>query len=178
MKTVKFLHVFLISSLLALIIVAVPATALAATCAQYYTFKAGDKKSEIAHTYGLSWKEIARANNLTVDERPVRGQQLCIPVAKSAVTNPNRTESFVISSSGGAIRLVSTGAVREAVWIVKARDASGGSNYRLGRWRVTTDGTSQASFGIPNDLRDISQLEVCVKNVSTNAHYCNNVFVR
>jgi hypothetical protein len=179
MKTFVSTRVVMLSFLLifALLAATAPTQALAATqCVSYHTFRAGERTGAIAHSYGLSWTEIAKANNLGIGERPSRGDRLCIPAAKTS-TSGSSNFNLTATGSGNVFRLGSTGSKSSAVWIVKARE-NGGSWYRLGRWRVGKGENTTMSFGVPNDLRGKSPLQVCFKNATTDEAICRTVAFR
>jgi LysM repeat protein len=162
----------------AMLLAAAPQTALAAKCVSYHTVKTGEKAGDIAHTYGLPWLTIARANGMAKGEKPTAGDSLCIPAAKSALVAARNTGKLTLSSASGIVRVYASGFKAGDLYLVKFQNATGGPEYNVGRMRIEKGTSTNAAFNIPNDLRSAKQIEVCLKNLYTNKHTCKLVVVR
>ncbi len=75
----RFLSVVLALGLVAAVFAPVLAAPGAVACAVQYTVLPGDYLSRIGVTFGVSWPQIAAANNLTNPSLIFPGQVLCIP---------------------------------------------------------------------------------------------------
>ena len=158
------------------------------TCRTFHLVREDDTKPSIAHTYGLKWKRIAAANDLSVEANPTVGSQLCIPEAdsddedtgqpKTLVDEPEGERNAVIeiSITGGRIRLHTDNFNDDHVYLVKARDVDQGISgwYRLGVISVQEDESETFSFDVPQDLRGEPILSVCLKDQTTDELVCRS----
>jgi LysM repeat protein len=160
---------------LATLAAALPQPALAAKCSAYYTVKAGDTTSMIAHTYGLVWKQIAKANNIKSPYKLKVGQTLCIPAqGGTTVAQPGKMSA---GANGNGLRVNMSGFDRRYVWIVKVKDSSTpfGTDYKVGQMVVPGKTSVTGFFNLPQALRKTPFLTVCVKNSTTDAKICQNI---
>jgi hypothetical protein len=187
----SWMPVFSVLLVVAILAMALPQSGLAqTTCRTYHTVREGDTKPYIAHTYGVKWSEIAAANDLSVEEKPAVGMQLCIPEAtsdnettggkpKTQVDEPEGEGSAVIqiSISGGRISVHTDNFNKDHLYLVKTRDvdAGTGSWYKLGNISVQEDESQSFSFNIPQDLRDEPVLSVCLKDQTSDELICQSV---
>jgi len=180
-KTLKQLGIVLLSLALALAVLAasLPRPVQAATAVScdtfYYTVKAGDTTSSIAKAFGLKWKEIATANNLKYPYKLKVGQQLCIPSEDD--TSADEDLSFSVSVIGGNVTIKASGASVRSVFKVKARPGSTGVGgwLVLGNFKVPKKTAVTGVFSLPKDLRTVSPITVCLKNVTTDELICRTV---
>lgn len=90
---------------LALAIILLTATALpvaAAGCAARYTVKPGDWLKTIGAQFGVDWRDIATANNISNANIIYVGQVLCIPEgATSASTTTTTTTAATATTASG-----------------------------------------------------------------------------
>ena len=175
----------------AMLAVLLPQTALAATCASYYTVQSGDTTPSISQAFGFKWKDIATANDMTAEDKPSVGQVLCIPpLSKSTketstssssktgvkVTQPEDESSAVFSVSIANKRISTTlsNFNDDHNYLVKVRDSKIGIDgwYNLGRIKIISDSSQSFSFPVPTDLRNTLNLSVCFKDQTTNELVC------
>lgn len=177
------LSVAALSLVLALAILAAlaPQTAQAAvTCRSFYVFREGDTKPYIAHTYDLSWKEIAKANNMNSSDKVKVGDRLCIPEGEAAdlVTPAGSSKAKIRVSivGGNTIRISVDDFSQRHSYLVKVRSSSAGIGdwTKLGRIQVVKNDAQNYTFSIPNDLRDAAILNVCLKDMTTDELICRN----
>jgi LysM repeat protein len=170
---------------LALLIGALPGTALAAepaqSCTPNYTVKSGDTLSSIAFAHNVNWQDIASANNLQSPYVLTIGQAICIPGAAAtttsttgATTSTTATKGFTITVTGNRVVIAVTKYSKKAIYFARASD---GSRFnptwdRLGRLRTDKNGNAKVSFQLPRGLRYTTELEICLKNVRTDDVSC------
>lgn len=157
-------------------------TALAATCINYHVVKSGDKTGAIAHTYNLTWEEIAKANNLGIDETPKVGDRLCIPKSKAATTAARLAtlaQGFTPTYNSGRISFP-LATLADGVWKVKVRDANAPSGgwTQVNRLDTSTAKGSNFSVKLPSSLISTPRVEVCLKNAKTDKQICKIVLKR
>ncbi len=183
-KKRAYFNNLLISALLALAMLAsaLPQPVLAAkTCETYYTVQAGDTTPYIAHTHHLKWQDIAEANGMKTSDRLIVGLQLCIPASKiiqsgKALTTPtsDRYASLLISIFAGRISLSLSRFYQEHVYLVKVRDPAVGINgwSKIGYIKIKNTTSLNAELEVPQSLRHLPQLWVCLKDQTTNELIC------
>jgi hypothetical protein len=170
---------------LAFLVAALPQTAQAATvtCQTYHFVREGQTKPYIAHTYNVRWKAIASANHMDKSEKPEVGQKLCIPPVssknsnKTVVPKSDTSANVQVNISAGKIYLTLSGFSENHTYLAKARGLNGGAGgwYRLGFFDVKKNKTQYFSFYVPNDLRDETYVNVCIKDQSTDELVCRTV---
>jgi hypothetical protein len=143
---------------LAILAVAVPQTAQAAvTCRTYYVFREGDTKPYVAHTYDLSWSEIADANDMNSADKVKVGDRLCIPEgeAEEPVTPEDSDKAKIqVSVVGNTIRINVDDFSQRHTYQVKARAQRGLAVDEAGRIQVVR--TMRRTFRSPtHNLRDV-----------------------
>jgi hypothetical protein len=160
---------------LATLVTALPQSALAASCATYYTVKSGDTRSQVAHIYGMPWKDIAKANHLTSDARLKVGQKLCIPSQNAPVASTGTMRARI---NGDAVIVTMSNFPERAIWYVNGNDTQGYVNgvYKIGRMKVPANTTISKSFRLPLALRNTTYITVCVKNVVKFDKICQQVY--
>jgi hypothetical protein len=151
------------------------AGATTATCASNYTVKKSDTKSSIADAYGLKWWEIAKANNMPANPKPVVGATLCIPTKSWAASAYNGT--MTSSAIGKKLTVTMSGFDMRSVWNVKVKDATGGVNeyFKLGRIITPAQGNVTHIYNLPQDLLKTPSLLVCVTNADSSRTICNKI---
>lgn len=179
---------------LALVAASFPTNVLAAAkCVAYYTVKEGDTTPKISKTFGLKWREIAKANDLELTWKPVPGTYLCIP-AEGSITRgtsgsgistttsvpSDRNASFSAQAAGNKITITGAGFKSKQVFNVKVRDAdqNAGGWVKLGLFKISKKTTKSQSYPIPDGLRDDLYLDVCLKNTTTDELICRTVLHR
>ena len=150
------------------------AAGAATTCASYYTVKTDDTKSIIADKFGLTWGEIAKANNLPANPKPVVGTKLCIPT-KDWVTSSYGT--MTASAAGKKLTVTMSGFDTRSVWNVKVKDGTGGTNvyFKLGRIIAPAKGSVTGVYTLPQSLWKTPSLVVCVKNAASSKAICTKI---
>ena len=186
----RWMPVFSALLVVAILTMALPQTSLAqTTCRTYHLVREGDTKPYIAHTYGLKWNEIAAANDLSVEEKPAVGTQLCIPEPseedddtgqpKKQVDEPKNEGDAVIEMdiSGSRISVHTDNFNNDHVYAVKVRDVDSGTGgwYKLGVITVQEDESQTFSFNVPQDLRAEPALSVCLKDQTSDELVCQSV---
>lgn len=168
-----------------LVAAAFPQPSFAATCVTYYTIKPGDTTVKIARTFGLKWKQIAIANNITQWEKLEIGKTLCIPPKESPteVPRPGTTAvtprtKMTASLSGDRLRVTLGGLSLKGVYTVKVREStvSAGGWYKIGRLKIDKNETVIGFYQLPRELVDDPSVRVCLKNGTTDEVICQNVF--
>ncbi len=183
----KFLIVLLMMAFLA---GTLPYATLAATtsCAQKYTVKSGDTLSKIAADYKIDWKELAKANNLTEPYTLSVGQTLCVPGSTSSTTSSTSvstvssgsksTGSFTITRTPNSIVINAKDFPKKSIFYVKVRnrrDHMGDNWIKVGILRTGKNSEGSHNFKLPNKLRDVTVLTVCLKNAISDTVRCQNV---
>ncbi|MEJ2266326.1 MAG: LysM peptidoglycan-binding domain-containing protein [Anaerolineales bacterium] len=171
---------------LAVLVTALPQPSLAATdesCRSTYTVKSGDYLSRIADDFDVSLSDLANANDLKSPYMIYIGQQLCIP-GKSSSGSSGSTGS----SSAGSKASISVSKSKEAITITTSNFPTKNSYYvkvdnardnklewsKVGVLNTGKESSVKASFKLPDALKNASSLNVCLKNIYTDAMVCNN----
>jgi len=175
----------------ALLITMVPQPVLAAdsaqtSCATKHTVKSGETVSSIAVSYGITWQELAEANNLKDPYTIYVGQVLCIP--EGATTTPDDPDSsdssssaatgphFTVSGDGVYLNIKTVDYPKSQSHIVKVGKIAQRIAFIeievIGRFRTDENGSSNAYIRLPKEYRD-SVLLVCLKNAFTDKIQCN-----
>jgi LysM repeat protein len=166
----------------------VPAPAAAKVkCAEKYYVTAGDTLNKIANMYGLDWQAIIDANNLSEPYNLLIGQRLCIPKAdKTNRISSNKEKagnakpvSFYWTRTSSELTIKTSGIPDNNSFFVKADDftKSGIQWYKIGVIRIKKDGSITATYSLPKDLRQATQLTVCLKNIYSDAIACKTGYI-
>lgn len=174
---------------IALLMAFLPQPAQAATCVAYYVVQEDDTTPKIAHTYGLKWGEIAKANDLNPADKLVVGTRLCIPSgADSSPATGGGTSTFLpdtdknaritVTISGNKIYLNLSRFSINHTYLVKVRDAQIGIGgwEKLEKFKVKKTTTYNQVMNVPKDLRDTLYLNVCLKDMSSDELICRTAF--
>lgn len=165
---------------MAFVLAALPSGTLAATepkCKSTYTVNTGDNLSQIANKNGVTWQALAKANDIESPYIIYSGQKLCIPAGTtSSGSSGSTTTTFSTVKSGGDLTVKVSSFPAYSVYYVKVDDAkkSGLNWYKVGVLRVDKDKTGDKTFTLPASLKSSSSLNVCLKNVYTDALVCAN----
>jgi LysM repeat protein len=176
---------------LAVLVAALPQQSLAATvvgatdesCKSTYTVKSGDYLSRIADDFDVSLSDLANANDLKSPYVIYVGQKLCIP-GKSSSGSSGSTGS----SSAGTKARISVSKSKDTLTITTSNFPTKNSYYvkvdnardnrlewsKVGVLNTGKDSSVKASFKLPDALKNASSLNVCLKNIYTDAMVCNN----
>ena len=179
----KILPILLISSLL---LAALPQSAFSAvdeTCQATYVVKSGDYLAKIADAYDVTWLAIASANDLKSPYVVFVGQKLCIPAKSSSgstggtgSSSSSKTPKVSAVLSGNKLDLSASNLPTNSFYFVKVDDAAkvGLVWYRIGVVSTGKDDAATRSFTLPDDVKNAKSLNVCLKNIVTDAVACNN----
>jgi hypothetical protein len=152
----------------------------ASTCLDRFLVRPGDTLTGIASIYGFDWRVIAELNDL---ERPYdldAGQWLCLPAkvgaeAAARTPHPSRLPRFTARTSGKWVVVQAINFPARNVYAVKAADSrapAGEPDRKIGTLRTKKGGDLQVRFLLPDELRETSQLEICLKNTTTDILTC------
>jgi LysM repeat protein len=172
-----------LACILALLSTASPARA--ATCQDTYTVQAGDFLIKIAAEYdGISFIDIARANDIESPYTILRGQKLCIPEPGSTGSTGGTTggvtgvtsSNFSLRRQGDRLRVNVEDLQRSETYFVKVADADKSSLewFKVGVLSTDRDREGQGNFDLPADLRNADSFIVCLKNVVTDDLICSD----
>lgn len=178
---------------LSLLISAIPSSPAAAqNCKYKYTVQPGDTLSYVANLYGVDWQKIADANNLQPPYVITAGAVLCIPGGtgpngngngngnSNANTNANTngkkgkaTPSLQISPGFNNIYVSVENFNPKTSYYVRVypRGVSGAS-FRIGNFTTNKEGDFADWFRLPANMPRTLDMQVCVKNVWTDAVSC------
>jgi hypothetical protein len=188
MKIKQLNITFLVLSIvmtIALLMAFLPQSAQAATCVAYYVVQEGDTTPKIAHTYGLKWREIAKANDMDPGDKLVVGDRLCIPDGAdsspatgggTSIFLPETDDNarFTVSISAGKIYLNLSRFSISHTYLVKVRDAQVGVGgwEKLDKVKIKKTTTYNLVMNVPKDLRTELYLNVCLKDLSSDELVC------
>lgn len=161
---------------LAMFAAALPQSAQAASCATHYKVKSGDTRGSVAHTYNMTWADIAKANNLKSDARLKAGQVLCIP----AKTNPYTPTPGTMTASiyNGVVGVTMTNFPTRGIWAVTVYDTQYNvpGIYKIGRMTVPALVTVKGAFKLPPALLKTPYVTVCVRDTLSTQKICRQVY--
>jgi LysM repeat protein len=177
-----FVKLALISAILLLILLmsALPQRpAEAQACKFKHTVEAGDTIHYLANLYGVSWDEIAEANDLPPPYTITVGQVLCIPggtapanQATKAPTGGNKPSLEVVPVGFNHIYVSVENFARKASYFVRIFARNQGVSYRIGVFTTNKEGDFADYFKIPDYVPRSATMGVCVKNATTDAVSC------
>lgn len=179
-KAFKKLGMALVSLTLVLSFLAVslPQPVKAATdavsCDTYYTVKSGDTIRTIAQAYGLKWRDLASANNLNYPYKVKVGQKLCIPASEDTETE-NLKLTVTVRGSNVTVKASSSKFRYKYTIKVRAGDTGVGGWYKVGSLTVPKKSSVTVVYTLPKDLKTVSPITVCLKNVTTDNLICRTV---
>lgn len=140
-------------------------------CAEYYRVRRGDTLYRIGLRFGVSWPEIAEANNIRNPNRIYAGQVLCIPGdVDEPEDRPARVPTFVI-----------TGVVRDETVTIRTSDFPARTRFvvRMGRYGTLgirgiavaeidtgAGGSFAATFNIPEELQGRNRIAIRLESKS------------
>jgi hypothetical protein len=170
---------------LALLVQLAPAGA-APACLDRFLVRPGDSLTGIANIYGFSWKVIADINELEPPYDLNAGQWLCLPAkvgaeAAARTPHPSRLPRFTVRVSGRWVEIQTYNFPARNVYTIKAASSqapAGEPGLKIGTLRTKQGGEIQARFRLPDKLRKTAELEVCLKNTTTDELACQEVFNR
>ena len=181
-KAYRWITLVLCAAILAgVLAAALPRQARAvATCVRYHYVKKGDTTPKISHTYGLKWKQIAVANNLSEPYKLTIGQKLCIPPANFSTEPTATTEKtkLIITGLGNRIKVTASGFSQTSVFYIKVRPSSVFVRgwYKIGQLKVSKNKEASEIYRLPDELLEDLILTVCLKNATTDELLCRTVY--
>lgn len=169
-----------------LLLAAAPTSASAQNrCQDTYTVQYGDYLISIAAEYdGVSFLDIARANDLEPPYTLNRGQELCIPEEAGSGSTGGSTGgttsvasgNFTLRRQGDRLRVIVEDIQRTETYFVKVDDAGkdGLEWHKVGILTTDSSREGEGTFTLPEELEDADSLTVCLKNVVTDDLICSN----
>ena len=160
-----------------LVVFAQPVSAAEGTCLVRHKVEAGDTLSYIAELYGVSFFDIAEANNLTEPYVLQVGQILCIPggkkpVEEDAVEETDQKGLNVFVGYGYIFVDINKQEPRTVYNIRVSKALNRSQYYVVGRLRTNSSGNADGYFGIPACSVQQRRVAVCIKNVWTDETLC------
>lgn len=169
-----------------LLIAAAPTAASAQSrCQDTYIVEYGDYLIKIAAEYdGVSFLDIARANDLEPPYTLNRGQELCIPEQRTSGSTGGSTGgtttvasgNFSLRRQGDRLRVIVEDIQRTETYFVKVDDAGkdGLEWHKVGILSTDSSREGEGTFTLPEELEDANRLTVCLKNVVTDDLICSD----
>lgn len=175
--------IFVTVTTILLLFSSAPAPAAAQSrCQDTYTVQYGDYLVKIAAEYeGITFLDIARANDLEAPYTLTFGQKLCIPEktvsgSTGGTTTSITSSNFSLRKQGSKLRVSVEDLQRNEIYFVKVADAGRSSLEWFKVGLLATDGNreGQGTFSLPDKLADATALTVCLKNVVTDDVICSD----
>lgn len=142
-------------------------------CASTYIVQEGDALTNIAHTYHVKWRDLAKINKIRAPYTVTAGTELCIPGTISG-TPVASAGTVRIYASAGRLFIATSGYTTDAGYLIKA-GANTSTLEAMGKITVTRKISQTQAFTIPANLRKITPITVCLKNLITDALTCSTV---
>jgi len=171
---------------------AAAAATTAAPCAVRHTGKAGETLSSIAFEYGVTYLEIAEANDLQAPYVLQIGQILCIPGGTRPGDTPKATSSTTDSTGINSITKNPNLKIYSgfsSVWVkvirmrasqvynVRINNACINSNYTtIGDLRTNSSGNYEGYFPLPKWYTYPRVVTVCLKDVTNDKTTCESAY--
>jgi LysM repeat protein len=182
--TLGMISFFLIVTM---IMAAIPLTSASAVVCKYrHTVQAGENLEYIGQLYNVNYLEIAKANNLTDPYTLMVGEKLCIPGGSDPTIQPDADKdkaSFVGYANLGHVYIEIKNFPKLTNYYVRLQTPQGlditkliGQREYFGdtrlNFRTDKNGDFAGWFKVPMDMARYPNMEVCVKNVLTDALSC------
>jgi LysM repeat protein len=156
-------------------------------CQDTYTVQSGDWLVKIAAKYtGITYLDIANANDLEAPYTLTAGRELCIPKkgatgstggSGSPGTSTGTGGQIVVEErSGDRIRVTVTNLGRNSSYFVKVDNADKSATewFRVGLLKTDGDREGEDTFDLPEELEKAKSFNVCLKNTSNDDLICND----
>jgi LysM repeat protein len=150
-------------------------------CVEAYQVKRGDTLQKIGEKFSFAPNQIAYANSLNSPYTIYVGQNICIP-EKNESSAPkvdskyvNTTAAYFTAGRSGADILVYTYNYPKTSVLIKVRDANEPAKnfYTLGAINIAQAGNGRTfRFKMPVQLQKAKQLQICLKDLTTNYLQC------
>jgi LysM repeat protein len=166
---------------LTLLVSALPqASAGAQTCKFRHTVQQGETLSYLADLYQVTVEEIAKANNLQPPYVIVAGTVLCIPggvkpgagTATPTGKQEKAAPTLTIFPGLNAVFVSVENFLPKTSYYVRLHPYGTSASYRIGNFTTNKEGDFADWFRLPPDVPRTFQMQVCVKNVWTDAVSC------
>lgn len=149
-------------------------------CLDRFLVRPGDSLTGIANIYGFDWRVIAELNDLRSPYDLYAGQWLCLPAkvgaeAAASTPHPSRVPRWTARISGKWVEIQIYNFPARNAYVVKAAGSQAQPDepvYKLGTLRTKKGGDLLARFPLPEELREIAQIEICLKNATTDELAC------
>jgi hypothetical protein len=165
------LALLLISSFL---IYAPSSVQAAVTCSSYHTVKAGESLAKIASLYDVSATELAAANGITDGVTSV-GSSICIP----GIPIPTTIHWTASVKYHKTVSYSGYGFPKAHAYLLKVRKAGVvGGWYKIRNVKPTSAGKISGTFTLPEALRCVSRVQVCLKEVNRGYIVCYTANVK
>jgi LysM repeat protein len=185
-QTTRHIALAVVSVLMVLALMAVVlpqqhagAVVLAATCSTYHTVASGETLSSIALKYNVTTQELAAANELKEPYTIFVGQRLCIPgnPATPVATDTSSTSGPTFTAKAGTepftVLITTIGYPVKSPYFVRASRADQtASSVKLGTMKTNKKGVATRQFRLPREFRNVSSMNICLKNAYTDAVEC------
>ena len=158
----------------AFLLAALVVPARAESCMAKYTVGASETLQDIADLYKVRLRDLARVNSLKKPYRIEKGQVLCIPSqnSQSSDPTPGPNDGFTFDVS-----FLST------TFIIEAGNMPGRNTYyvilendtrriKAGMLRTANGGKVRMIFDLNEPMRSSKEVNVCLKNITSNASVC------
>ena len=190
MKRTKFKIFFLLSTILLLTFTQLSSTLPTAAkttskqvkCRAFYTIRPGDSLNSIARTYNITVDKLIKANKLSQPLTIYVFQVLCIPSKSQPYSTPVPKNSyrlaadFIVIRRDNVLLITTTNFPRYSMYAVKLSSSLQPGNFKkLGFLKTGKYSDDTYKIIIPNKLRRTQNMQVCLKNFSTDANICRKV---
>ena len=143
-------------------------------CAKRYIVKNNESLTDVAHRFGIKWRELAIANKIKSPYTIDAGTELCIPSSAGTDSSDANTGTVTVYTSAGRVYITTASFTEDVTYMVKARDAKG-NLIPLGKINVRRKARQTQSLTYPSNLRASATAEFCLKNQSTDVQNCFTV---
>ena len=186
-KTITIVSLLIVVALLLSVLPQFTQSAAAATCSKKYTVVAGDTLSSIAAKYNTTVQALAQLNDLKDPYVLSVGQVICLPAdSKVTTATPSSSSSssstkykydMTITRDGKRITLKASSFPPKSNFHVRIGESYKFSGWqRIGKLKTNKNGVGEATYGLPQGLRNVPSYNVCLKNQITDKLVCKKVF--
>jgi LysM repeat protein len=157
------------------------ASAAESDCQETYTVQSGDYLIKIAAQYGgISYLEIAEANDLQPPYTVSRGQKLCIPFKGSAGSSGSSSASasgdITSKKQGSKLEVSVKNLGKNAFYYVRVDNANktGYEWFKIGVLKTDDDREGEGSYSLPDELDQATAFNVCLKHTVNDDLICDD----
>jgi hypothetical protein len=180
-KKYKFLIVLVLLSLLVTLVPAGLAGAASAKCDTYYSVRRGDTLTSIGEKYDYAANQVVDASKLVKPYSIYVGQRLCIPddenkdAPKIDSKYTNKAAAYFTAGRAGDNLAIHTFLYPKTKVLVKAGAAASTRAKYLNLGTQTVQGDQTFKVKLPSELKNVKNLQVCLKDRTTSYLQCVNV---